>query len=267
MTAEAKRLLISMGAVFAALATAAVIFVLLFGDTDEEDTSVAKYPISDSDKKEIEKVATGFIEAAGNFGLDPKYPTTETIDGLTNQLNSLNSYEFFDTRQRAYGRASEFIAPNNQINAGDVGGWSNQVLIDRLLTVEAKVTSVSIPDEGYRLNDGEAVKVAVSFDSKFTTRFRSADDTTWDGYYIVAESKLEQRPTLTLIRDKNLGWRIYAIEGLTVPASMSVSEDFATGELPTPVEVDRIKSSIKLPTPQDMSTTPKETEDDPLPPN
>lgn len=218
-----RRLITLIVAVFGVVAIiCAGLFLLNPKDTGDSVDSIVE--VTESEKLSAENVAEEFIKSAGNFGV-----ITNAIDGDSIlDVSYLLIDEYSKSSDYLLSRADSYIATKDQYihsssplqyDTREVTSWLNPFEIDRLATIEAKVSEADSHENGKYLNINEvnvkAIEVDVTFDSKETVRDMTANDSTWDGSYSILEKEHPNTTaTITVALDSDEEWRIYSVRNL-----------------------------------------------------
>lgn len=222
---ENKRLglLIGVSIFIVALVTAGIVYLITKSDDNNTDEIKSDVAISVIDQSETSSLVESFLDGVGNFGFkeDGLNPSNIMDVGYIVSTNPANAKSFFVSRADAYATVRDYVYPNSALffNSNVTGSWSNTFDTQYISTFElSSITTETSSNGAYLTVDGTERLTAytdVTFTSVETVRLKTADDSSWDGSFDVSKKTFaDNTMRVTLIKDGNDEWKIYAISNL-----------------------------------------------------
>ena len=222
---ENKRLglLIGISMLIVVLITAGIVYLITKSDDNNTDEIKSDVEISVIDQSATSSLVESFLDGVGNFGFKEDGLNSSNIMDVDYVVstNPANAKSFFVSRADAYATVRDYVYPNSSLffNSNVTGSWSNDFDTQYISTFELSSVSVETLSTGAYLNVDGADRLTaytdVIFTSVETVRLKTADDSSWDGSFDVSKKTFtDNTMRVTLIKDGNDEWKIYAISDL-----------------------------------------------------
>ena len=225
-TGENKRLgiLIAVPIVIALIVTAGIVYIFKKSDSNDDQKKVqSNVAISVIEQTKANSLVEAFLDSVGNFGFKEDALNSKNIMDVSYvaSTDANQAKSFFVARANAYtsGKKHVYVDAPLYFDANATGSWLNDFDTERISTFALVSSSAVANASGSSLNidgiDRDVAYVAATFTTVQTVRTKTADDSTWDGTFSVAQKTFSDNAVnFTLIKDNDSAWKIYDITGL-----------------------------------------------------